>query len=382
MGQEAGEARVLQEIGFVHLHVHSSYSLLEGAMTIATLAKMAAADGQPALALTDTDNLFGGLEFSEKLAGSGLQPIVGVQLSIDFADEGEGSRKPMQPQRLPHIVLLAMDEAGYGNLMKLVSEAALATGGLFALSHGSGLQFPGLVVMALILAFSRYGDMKLGAGDDEPEFSNGAWFSMLFAAGMGIGLVYFGVAEPLSHFASPPPGVAARTPEAANAAMRYAFFHWGLHPWAIYGIVGLAIAYFQFRRGAPALVSSATETLPWAWARRLTPAFNVLAVVATAFGVAASLGIRAQTAQEWLKRAYDATGSNLYEAIHNQSGYYGISAPKTLNHRYIFEDVPMSLVPIAAFGQRYGVSVQEIDAIIQGTSSLYARRQQFHKNPN
>lgn len=129
MSREAGEARVLQEIGFVHLHVHSSYSLLEGAMTIATLAKMAAADGQPALALTDTDNLFGGLEFSEKLAGSGLQPIVGVQLSVDFADEGEGSRKPTQPQRLPHIVLLAMDEAGYGNLMKLVSEAALATGG-------------------------------------------------------------------------------------------------------------------------------------------------------------------------------------------------------------------------------------------------------------
>ena len=151
----------------------------------------------------------------------------------------------------------------------------------------------GLVLLALVLAFSRYGDMKLGAGDDEPEFSNGAWFSMLFAAGMGIGLVYFGVAEPLSHFASPPPGVAARTPEAANAAMRYAFFHWGLHPWAIYGIVGLAIAYFQFRRGAPALVSSATETLPWAWARRLTPAFNVLAVVATAFGVAASLGVGA-----------------------------------------------------------------------------------------
>lgn len=151
----------------------------------------------------------------------------------------------------------------------------------------------GLVLLALVLAFSRYGDMKLGAGDDEPEFSNGAWFSMLFAAGMGIGLVYFGVAEPLSHFASPPPGVAARTPEAANAAMRYAFFHWGLHPWAIYGIVGLAIAYFQFRRGAPALVSSATETLPWAWARRLSPAFNVLAVVATAFGVAASLGVGA-----------------------------------------------------------------------------------------
>jgi len=81
--------------------------------------------------------------------------------------------------------------------------------------------------------------------------------------------------------------------------------------------------------------------------------------------VAASLGIRAQTAQEWLKRAYDATGSNLYEAIHNQSGYYGITAPKTLNHRYIFEDVPMSLVPIAALGQAYGVSAPGIDSMIR-----------------
>lgn len=128
MSGAAGEGRILSEIGFVHLHVHSSYSLLEGAMTIATIAKMAAADGQPAIALTDSDNLFGALEFSEKLSGSGLQPIVGVQLSVDFADEGEG-RRPVQMQRLPHIVLLAMDEAGYGHLMKLVSEAALATGG-------------------------------------------------------------------------------------------------------------------------------------------------------------------------------------------------------------------------------------------------------------
>ena len=75
----ADEARVISEIGFVHLHVHSSYSLLEGAMTVATLAKLAAADGQPALALTDTDNLFGGLEFSEKLAGVGVQPIAGEE---------------------------------------------------------------------------------------------------------------------------------------------------------------------------------------------------------------------------------------------------------------------------------------------------------------
>lgn len=81
--------------------------------------------------------------------------------------------------------------------------------------------------------------------------------------------------------------------------------------------------------------------------------------------VAASLGIRARTAMEWLKLAYDADGADLNEAIHNQTGYYGIKAPTTLNHRYIFEDVPMSLVPIAALGQHYGVSVRAMDAIIR-----------------
>jgi opine dehydrogenase len=81
--------------------------------------------------------------------------------------------------------------------------------------------------------------------------------------------------------------------------------------------------------------------------------------------VAAALGIRARTALEWLRMAYDATGANLHEAIHNQSGYYGITAPRTLNHRYITEDVPMSLVPIAALGQRYGVKVQAMDSIIR-----------------
>ncbi len=81
--------------------------------------------------------------------------------------------------------------------------------------------------------------------------------------------------------------------------------------------------------------------------------------------VAAALGIRAQTALEWLKKAYNSTGADLYEAIQNQTGYYGISAPKTLNHRYIFEDVPMSLVPIANIGQQYGVSVRGIDSIIR-----------------
>jgi glycine betaine transporter len=162
----------------------------------------------------------------------------------------------------------------------------------------------GLVALAFFLVFSRYGDLKLGDEDDEPEFSVGAWFSMLFAAGMGIGLVFWGVAEPVSHYVSSPPGVASGTPEAANVAMRYAFFHWGLHPWAIYGVVGLAIAFFQFRRKAAPMVSSVTEALPSKIVQRLSPAFNVLAVVATAFGVATSLGMGAQQINSGLSAVF------------------------------------------------------------------------------
>jgi len=150
-----------------------------------------------------------------------------------------------------------------------------------------------LVLFALFAAFSRYGNLKLGGEDDEPEFSVGSWFAMLFAAGMGIGLVFWGVAEPISHYNTAPPGVASGTPEAANVAMRYVFFHWGVHPWAVYSIVALSIAFFQYRRNGLALISTVTETLPWRPVRRLSPLFNGLAVIATAFGVAASLGMGA-----------------------------------------------------------------------------------------
>ncbi|HEV2507984.1 DNA polymerase III subunit alpha [Bosea sp. (in: a-proteobacteria)] len=128
MTDRKDDTQVQGEVGFVHLHVHSSYSLLEGAIQVGALAKLAAGDGQPAMALTDTNNLFGALEFSEKLASSGIQPIAGVQLSVDFADEDAGGRKPVQSVT-PHVVLLATSESGYGNLMKLVTEACLAAAG-------------------------------------------------------------------------------------------------------------------------------------------------------------------------------------------------------------------------------------------------------------
>src|SRR6478672_10233824 len=114
-------------LDFVHLHVHSSYSLLEGALTIARLAELARADHQPALALTDTDNMFGALEFSEKLAGYGIQPIVGCALAIDFGDETRDPRLAGRARDLPRIVLLAARETGYRSLMQLCSRAFLET---------------------------------------------------------------------------------------------------------------------------------------------------------------------------------------------------------------------------------------------------------------
>jgi len=148
------------------------------------------------------------------------------------------------------------------------------------------------LLFSLFVAFGRHGAIRLGADDDEPEYSNTSWFAMLFSAGMGIGLVFWGVAEPLSHFADPPPGVAAGTPDAARAAMRYAFFHWGLHAWGIYAALALAIAYFSFRKGESGLVSCTLGPLLGRHARgAVGKAVDVLAVIATAFGVATSLGL-------------------------------------------------------------------------------------------
>ncbi|AJP04607.1 hypothetical protein TU94_27275 [Streptomyces cyaneogriseus subsp. noncyanogenus] len=101
------------------------------------------------------------------------------------------------------------------------------------------------LVLCLVLAFSRFGQIRLGADDSEPEFGNLAWIAMMFSAGMGIGLMFYGVGEPLTHYLAPPPasGVRPESSAAAATALEYSFFHWTLTPWAIYGVAGLALAY-------------------------------------------------------------------------------------------------------------------------------------------
>ncbi|EJW09355.1 High-affinity choline uptake protein BetT [Rhodovulum sp. PH10] len=149
----------------------------------------------------------------------------------------------------------------------------------------------GFLIFVLFLMFSRYGDVRLGADDSEPEYSYVSWFAMLFSAGMGIGLIFFGVAEPIQHYASPPVGE-GHTIGAARQAMVLTFFHWGLHAWAIYIVVGLALAYFAFRRGLPLTIRSALY--PLIGNRIHGPighAIDIFAVFGTMFGIATSLGL-------------------------------------------------------------------------------------------
>ncbi|GAB2751222.1 glycine betaine transporter OpuD [Melaminivora jejuensis] len=161
--------------------------------------------------------------------------------------------------------------------------------------RGAGWMYLLIVFLALLfllyLAFGRFGRLRIGGEDAEPEFSQMSWLSMLFAAGMGIGLVFWGAAEPVSHFMKPPEGLEPQSSLAARAAMRYAFFHWGLHPWAIYALVGLAMAWFQYNRSGRGLISDMLEpVIGRHHSGALGHAVNIAAVVATAIGVATTLG--------------------------------------------------------------------------------------------
>ncbi|MFJ4055023.1 MULTISPECIES: BCCT family transporter [unclassified Pseudomonas] len=151
------------------------------------------------------------------------------------------------------------------------------------------------VIFVLWLAASRYGRIPLGRDGEAPEFRTVSWVAMMFSAGMGIGLMFFGVAEPLSHYISPPPGTAAgQSDEALQVAMATTLFHWSLHPWAMYAIVGLAIAYGTFRRGRSQLISTAFRPLIGKHANGpVGRMIDMMAIFATLFGSAASLGLGA-----------------------------------------------------------------------------------------
>jgi len=204
--------------------------------------------------------------------------------------------KPRILMNPPVFILSAVLTVAFVLFAMLATETA---GTLFSATQGwitesAGwfyvLAVAGFLVFVISLALSGYGRIKLGSDHSEPEYSYWSWFAMLFSAGMGIGLMFFGVAEPVMHYVSPPVGE-AETAEAARQAMRITFFHWGIHAWAIYAVVALSLAYFSFRQGLPLTIRS--SLYPLIGERIYGPighAVDIFAVLGTIFGVATSLG--------------------------------------------------------------------------------------------
>ena len=156
------------------------------------------------------------------------------------------------------------------------------------------------VVFCLALIVSPYGKIRLGGDEAKTDYSMMSWVAMLFAAGMGIGLMFWGVAEPVAYFTGwyeTPLNVTANTPEAAKLALGATMFHWGLHPWAIYGVVALSLAFFAYNKGLPLSMRSVFYPIlgdrTWGWPGHVV---DILAVLATLFGLATSLGLGAQQA--------------------------------------------------------------------------------------
>ncbi|WP_150909576.1 BCCT family transporter [Marinobacter halotolerans] len=169
------------------------------------------------------------------------------------------------------------------------------------------------VLFSLALIFMPVGKIRIGGVDAKPEFSLLSWFAMLFAAGMGIGLMFWSVAEPAAYYTDwygTPLGVAANTPEGAKLAMGATMYHWGLHPWAIYAIVGLSLAFFTYNKGLPLTIRSAFFPIlgdrVWGWPGNV---IDIVAVLATIFGLATSLGFGAQQAASGFSYLFDVEPS-------------------------------------------------------------------------
>ena len=172
------------------------------------------------------------------------------------------------------------------------------------------------VLIVVILFLSPIGQIRLGEPGEEPAYSNYAWFGMLFSCGMGIGLLFWGVSEPIWHYIWPPMGE-AQTAEAVHTAMRYSFFHWGFHPWAIYAIVACSLAYFSYRKGLPMLLSSTLHPIlgdegiygPWG------KLVNIIGVFATLFGLATSLGLGAMQIGGGLETLFGIANTGTLQVI-------------------------------------------------------------------
>lgn len=162
------------------------------------------------------------------------------------------------------------------------------------------------LLVCFYLFLTPVGRIKLGKNDDKPDFSRGSWLAMLYSAGMGIGLVFYGAAEPISHFAINSPTNQEGTAQGIKDALRFTFFHWGFHAWAVYAIVGLVIGYFMFRKKEPAVISATLKPVLGDKVYGKTGTIiNVLAILSTVFGVATTLGFGALQINGGLSYLFD-----------------------------------------------------------------------------
>ncbi|MDW5378785.1 BCCT family transporter [Halomonas sp. HP20-15] len=213
------------------------------------------------------------------------------------------------------IIALVAVGAAYPSQFGAVADAALKTIGRY---FGWFYLFSvfGFVLFLSCLALSKYGKIRLGPQDSKPSYSFFSWVAMLLAAGFGVGLVFYGMAEPMTHYLHPPFGdVEPESTAAARYAIQYSFFNWGIHQWAAFSIVGLIIAYFQFRKGQAGLVSSvlSSVTAKRPKLRKWTPALDIFAVVATIMGVATSIGLAVLQINGGLKAVFGVEESAFWK---------------------------------------------------------------------
>ncbi|MDH3671996.1 MAG: BCCT family transporter [Gammaproteobacteria bacterium] len=203
-----------------------------------------------------------------------------------------------------------VDTAGLANFASTLVKAMFKSRGWFIMLTASVI-----LIVSIWLAFSPYGKIKLGKDDDVPEFSTVSWLTMLFAAGMGVGLLYWGAAEPITHFLLAREYTSEQ--EAAALARFVTNFHWGLHAWAIYAVTGLVIAYFGFRKGCPTLISAPIQHVfgRVVWTRIVGWLSDLLAIVAIAIGLGGSVAMGVFQVQSGVESLFDVQNTGLWLAV-------------------------------------------------------------------
>lgn len=230
------------------------------------------------------------------------------------------------------------------------------------------------LIFCLYLAFSGFGKIRLGGKDAEPEFKTSSWFAMLFSAGMGIGLLFWSIAEPVSHFQTPPLGEAGSV-EAATTAMNVTFLHWGLHAWGIYALVGLALAYFTYSRKLPLTIRSVF--FPFLGERIhgwIGDVIDILAVLATIFGLATSLGLGVKQVAAGLNYVFPVIANDITTQVVLIAGITAVATASVVmgidkGVRFLSEwNMRIALVMLLAV-MALGSTVFILGAFVQNTGS-------------